>query len=109
MCVLYRVFGFATVAVALAWAPAGAQDDLSGQAHALRQVIATMESEAAELEPRLAQARARLEALRQEEEAIQAAIAEGRAEQDRQDAALHRDQEQQNDGQREGRDAGEEQ
>lgn len=103
----------AVLAVVWTWGGiAGAQApdaDLSQQAHSLRQIISTMEAEAAELEPRLAAARSRLSDLnRQIDEAaarleaanadlaqgeaaeaeLQAAIARATQERDRQEEDL---------------------
>ncbi|TBN37770.1 hypothetical protein EYE42_14080 [Paracoccus subflavus] len=59
----YRIFLAGLAVACLSSGRAGAQapdDDLSRQAHSLRQIISTMEAEAAELEPRLAAARQQL-------------------------------------------------
>lgn len=75
VCHWYRVFLAASVSVWLSGNAADAQAvdaDLPGQAHALRQVISTMESEVAELQPRLDMAREQLADLtRQIDEATQ--------------------------------------
>lgn len=102
----------ASALVWLSWDPVRAQApdaEPSAQAHALRQVIAMMEAEAAELKPRLETARgqladltrqidevtARLETgradlirLQTDQDRIKAAIAERRAERDRQTTAI---------------------
>lgn len=113
-----RVRGLVRVAVwalaSLIWVPAGAQVPEPGvepaaQAHALRQVISMMESEAAELEPRLETARAQmadlnrqiaeatarletgradLDRLQNEQDSIKGEIAEAQAERDRQTGAI---------------------
>lgn len=108
----YRVFLAGLAVACLSWGRAGAQApdaDLSRQAHSLRQIISTMEAEAAELEPRLAAARQQLADLNRqieqaaaqrdaarrsltEDEAAQAeirdAISRGAKEQGRQQADL---------------------
>lgn len=77
----YRVFLAGLAVACLSWGRAGAQapdEDLSRQAHSLRQIISTMEAEAAELEPRLAAARQQLADLNRQIEQVTAQRDEAR-------------------------------